>query len=129
MRKLIWVTPTKPLGMPTNSGVTLTPPTVMVTVACGLGRFASAVRDDGVAPVARLGRTWPSPVRNSVATWPRAAVRDGFTAPSENVKMPGPTFETVNWNVLFSYGLPSVRVAVPARVSYGIWIFTWVGDT
>ena len=68
IRKLICVTPTSPLGIPTNSPSRGSPPTVTDTALRGFGRFAIAVRDDGVAPVARLGLTCPSPVRNSVAT-------------------------------------------------------------
>src|SRR5262249_54061999 len=56
MRKLIWVTPTNPGGMPIKSSVgTATPPTVTVTAAVGLGSLESDVLADGVVPVARLG--------------------------------------------------------------------------
>src|SRR5579885_1641524 len=49
--KLIWVTPESPGGMPTNKRSALTPPTVTVTGASGLGRSLRAVLVRGVLPV------------------------------------------------------------------------------
>jgi hypothetical protein len=59
--KLIWVTPTRPFGIPTNGRlVTAMPPTVIETAATGLGKTATAVLAVGVLPSARVGPTAPS---------------------------------------------------------------------
>ena len=69
-------------------------PTVTVTVCRGLGKRASGVPANGVAPVARDGVTWPSPVIYSVRSGLRAPCAKDSRMPSADVKMPGPDADT-----------------------------------
>src|SRR5580698_3175103 len=98
--KLIWVTPTDQLGMPTKKFGSVVeaamPPTVTVTAWRGLG-VALRPATPGLTPSGTLGFTLPSPVINNVITCPTLPVRDGFTSlvPSANMKMPGAALDTV----------------------------------
>src|ERR1035441_5331036 len=96
--KLICVTPTSPLGIPTNGicGEAI-PPTVTVTASVGFGNCARGVSAEGEVPSARLGVTCPSPVMYRKVAWPALAVRFGVVAllPSRNVKMPGAIGDTL----------------------------------
>src|SRR5581483_6667264 len=132
MVKLICVTPTNPEGMPTNQPLlvsTGTPPTVTDTGRTGLGSWFTVVRAEGVAPVASEEVTLPSPVMNMVMVCPRPADGNGFRRPSDSAKMPGAAEAIRRLKLKFAQGFPTVNDTCPAGVSYGIWMFTWVGET
>jgi len=127
--KFTWVTPARPGGMPTKLMGAVIAPTVTDKGKRGWGSRPSGVARKGEAPVASDGETWPSPVRKSVGVSPGFPSPSGNTAPVESVKIPGAEGATVKISDATRPLLFTPRTAGPAPVSYGIWIFNWVGET
>src|ERR1017187_5383589 len=123
--KLICSTLTDQVGMPEELIVVTGPPPTDTLRAC----VGAELLLCGAVPSAIAGRTCPTPVIYTVIVWPGVPLEDGFAKPLGVTKMPGAAAETWKLYVTSAYGLPMVRVACPAGISYGICRFTWFGET
>src|ERR1039458_597768 len=108
--RLIWVTPTRAVGIPSNRTGAGTPPMETVVSCTGAGNCVTGVPAAGAAPVAMAGDTAPVPVRYTVRTPPRATVATGTIAPLASVNKPGAAEATVNVVVAVRPLLVTVRM-------------------